>query len=151
MFWIGLIVDVDLLILSLSLHVEHLVSLGHGGLGGGKGSVSSVLLSTVSSSDSSLDCTYAGVFLDSACFFSMMMMVRVLRIVVVSVLPPIVELLERGSCNHHVSSLLDVLGGGGCIVFSVLLSTASSSVQSLTPCELVGDLVPEDVGPSVDG
>ena len=113
MLWIGLIVDVDLLSLSLSLYVEHLVSLGHGGLGGGKGSVSSVLLSTVSSSDSSLDCTYAEVFLDSACFFSMMMMVRVLRIVVVSVLPPIVELLERGPCNHHVSSLLDVLGAVG--------------------------------------
>ena len=39
----------------------------------------------------------------------MMMMVQVLRIVVVSVLPPIVELLELGTCGHLVSLLLDVL------------------------------------------
>jgi hypothetical protein len=46
-----------------------------------------------------------------------------------------------------------VLEGGGGVVSSVLLSTASSSVQSLsmTPCELVGDLDLESVGPSVDG
>ena len=126
MFWIGLNVDVDLLSLSLSLHVEHLVSLGHDGLGGGEGGVSSVLLSTASSSDSSLDYTYAEVFLDSACFFLMMMMVQLLRIDVISVLLPIVELLKLSTCNHLVSILLDVL-------------------------ELVGDLVLEDVGPYVDG
>jgi hypothetical protein len=123
MFWIVLIVDVDLLSLSLSLHVEHLVSLGHDGLGGGEGGVSSVLLSTESSSDSSLDYTNAEVFVDSACFFSMMMMVRVLRIVVVSGLPPIVELLKLGTCSHLVSLLLDVLEGGGGVVSSVLLSS----------------------------
>ena len=139
MFWIGLIVDLDLLSLSLSLHVEHLVSLDHGGLGGGEGGVSSVLLSTASSSDSSLGYSYAEVFLDSACFFSMMMMVQV-----------IVELLELGTCSHLFSLLLDVLEGGGGVVSSVLLSTASSSVQSLlmTPCNLVVDL--ETVGPGVD-
>ena len=38
-----------------------------------------------------------------------MMMVRVLRIVVVSVLPPIVELLELGTCSHLVSLLLNVV------------------------------------------
>ena len=82
----------------------------------------------------------------------MAMMVQVLSIVVVvSVLLPIVELLELGPCNHLVRLLLDVLEGGGGVVSSVLLSTASSSVQSLsmTPCELVGVL--ENVGPSVDG
>jgi hypothetical protein len=83
----------------------------------------------------------------------MMMMMRVLSIVVISVLPPTVELLELIPCNHLVSFLLDVLEGGGGVVSSVLLSTASSSVLSLsmTPCELVGDLVLENVGPSVDG
>jgi hypothetical protein len=42
-------------------------------------------------------------------------------------------------------------GGGEGVVSSVLLSTANSSVQSLslTPCELVGDLDLE--GPSIDG
>jgi hypothetical protein len=77
MFWIGLNVDVDLLSLSLSLHDEHLVSLGYDGLGGSEGGVSSVLLSTASSSDSSLDYTFTEIFLDSACLFLMMMMMRV--------------------------------------------------------------------------
>jgi hypothetical protein len=46
---------------------------------------------------------YTEVFLDSACFFLMMMMVQMLRIVVISVLLPIVELLELGTCGHLVS------------------------------------------------
>ena len=107
-FWIGLSVDVDLLSLSLSLHDEHLISLVLTGLEGGEGVVSSVLLSTASSSDSSQDCAFTEIFLDSACLFSMMM-VRVLSIVVVSVLPPIVELLELVLGNHLVSLLLDVI------------------------------------------
>jgi hypothetical protein len=44
MFSIGLIVDVNLLSLSLGLHVEHLVSLGHNGFGVGEGGVSSILI-----------------------------------------------------------------------------------------------------------
>jgi hypothetical protein len=56
----------------------------------------------------------------------MMMMVQMLRIVVISVLLPIVKLLELGTCSHLVSILLDVL-------------------------ELVGDLLLEDVDPRVDG
>jgi hypothetical protein len=159
MFWSGLSVGVScfllicVYLLSLSLHDEHLNSLVLDVLGGGEGCVSSAMLSTASSSDSSLDYTFTEIFLDSACLFSMMMMMRVLSIVVVSVLPPTVELLELVPCNHLVSLVLDVLGGGGGVVSSVSLSTASSSVLSLsmTPCELVGDLVLDNVGPSVGG
>jgi hypothetical protein len=53
-------------------------------------------------------------------------MVQMLRIVVISVPLPIVKFLELGTCNHLVSSLLDVL-------------------------ELIGDPVLDDVGPRVDG
>ena len=55
MFRFVRIVDVDLLSLSLGLHVEHLVGLGHDGRGGCEGGVSSVLLSTTSCSDTALD------------------------------------------------------------------------------------------------
>jgi hypothetical protein len=91
-------------------------------------------------SDLSLSYTYTETFLDLACLFSMAMMVQVLSIVVVvSVLLPIVELLELGPCNHLVRLLLDVIEGGGGVISSVLLSTASSSVQ--VACELVGILI----------
>jgi hypothetical protein len=66
MFWNGLGVDADLLSLSLSLHDEHLVSLVLTGLVGGEADVSSVLLSTASSLDLSLDCTFTEIVLDSA-------------------------------------------------------------------------------------
>jgi hypothetical protein len=71
----------------------------------------------------------------------------------VSILLPVVELLELGPCNHLVRMLLDVLEGGGGVISSVLLSTVSSSVQSLSmlPSELVGDIDLENMGPSVDG
>jgi hypothetical protein len=109
MFLIVLVVDIDLLSLSLGSHVEHLVDLGNNGRGGSEGSVSSVLLSTTGFSDLSLDKGYAEVFLDLACFFLVMMMVQMLRIVVISFLLPIVVLLELSTCNHLVSILLDVL------------------------------------------
>ena len=76
MFWFVRIVDVNLLSLSLGSHVEHLVGLGHDGRGGCEGGVSSVLLSTTSSSDTALGYGYAEVFLDSACFFLVVMMVQ---------------------------------------------------------------------------
>ena len=83
----------------------------------------------------------------------MMMMMRVLSVVVVSVPLLLVELLELVPCNHLVSLVLDVLEGGGGVISSVLLSAASSSVLSLsmTPCKLVGDLVLDNVDPSVGG
>jgi hypothetical protein len=79
-----------------------------------------------SSSDSALDYGYAEVFLDLACFFLMMMMVQMFEDCVISVLLPIVVVLELSTCNHLVSILLDVL-------------------------ELVGALELEDLGPCVDG
>jgi hypothetical protein len=152
MFWVGLSVDVDLLSLSLGLHNEHLFGLVLDGLGGGEGDVSSVLLSTkllrlVPKLHLRGDLLRFAVLVldgdDGAGFI----------VVVVSVLLPIVELLELGLCNHLVRLLLDVLEGGGGVVSSVLLSTASSTVQSLsmTPWEHVGDLDLENVGPPVDG
>ena len=72
--------------------------------------VSSVLLFTTGSSDLALDYGDAKVFLDLACFFLMvMMMVQMLRILVISILLPIVLLLEPSTCSHLVSVLLDIL------------------------------------------
>ena len=79
MFWFVRIVNVDLLSLSLGSHVEHLVGLGHCGRGAGEGGVSSVLLSTTSSSDTAPDYGYTEVFLDSACFFLVVMMVQMVE------------------------------------------------------------------------
>jgi hypothetical protein len=93
--------------------------------------VFSVLLSTSSSSVSSLVYTYTEIFLDSACLFLMMMMMRVLSIVVVSVLPTIVELLELVLCNYLVSLVLGSLEGGeggtsGVLAFHVVYLSLSS-------------------------
>ena len=78
-FWFVRIVDVDLLSHSLGSHVQLLVGLGHGGREGGEGGVSSVLLSTTSSSDTVPDYGYAEVFLNSACFFLVVMMVQMVE------------------------------------------------------------------------
>jgi hypothetical protein len=78
-FWFVRFVDVDLLSHSLGSQVEHLVGLGHGSRGGGEGGVSSVLLSTTSSSGTALDYGYAEVFLNSACFFLVVMMVQMVE------------------------------------------------------------------------
>ena len=78
-FWFVLIVDVVLLGLSLGSHVKHLVGLGYDGRGGCDGGVSSILLSTTSSSETALDYGYAEVFLDSACFFLVVMMVQMVE------------------------------------------------------------------------
>ena len=72
--------------------------------------VSSVLLFTTGSSDLALDYGDAKVFLDLACFFLMvMMMVQMLRILVISILLPIVLLLEPSTRSHLVCILFDVL------------------------------------------
>ena len=78
-FWFVLIVGVCLLGRMLGSHTEHLVGRGHGGREGGDGGFSSVLLSTTSSSGTALDYGYAEVFLNSACFFLVVMMVQMVE------------------------------------------------------------------------